>query len=231
MSTRTGDHVLARSLFMKSRRANLPKVPACAQCNGEKSRIEHYLATILPFGGRHPDAGPNLELMVPGRLEKNVKLQREIGEGRETVQTKDAAGALTTATTSIPLRGDALLNYIGFVVKGLLWHHWKVAIRPGFGVRVTAPTNVVADQFVSVMRKSSALRIGGDLGFGTVTYEGVQGSDYPELSVWTISMYGGILLSDNSNNSDEQSNLLYAITAKDEFLARPAIVAIFGTSA
>ena len=45
-----GDHVIARGFFLPSERGELPQVPACKQCNNEKSRIEHHLTTVLPFG-------------------------------------------------------------------------------------------------------------------------------------------------------------------------------------
>ena len=231
LSTRTGDHVLARSLFLEHRRGYLPKVPACTQCNGEKSRLEHYLATVLPFGGRHIDASANLEQLVPRRLENNASLHREIGERRETVEITNEDGKAVTGTTSIPIRGEALFDYVKFVVKGLLWHHWQTVLLPGFGVRVIAPTNAVVGQFVSLVKGSSGQRVTGDLGSGTVTYEGAQGSDYPELSVWAISIYGGITVSDERSSPDEQSNILYAVTAKDEFFERPVIASIFGNSA
>ncbi len=48
----TGDHVIARGFFLPSERDQLPQVPACNQCNNEKSRIEHHLLTVLPFGTR-----------------------------------------------------------------------------------------------------------------------------------------------------------------------------------
>lgn len=49
----TGDHVIARGFFPPSDRADLPQVPACSACNNAKSRLEHHLLTILPFGARH----------------------------------------------------------------------------------------------------------------------------------------------------------------------------------
>jgi hypothetical protein len=36
----TDDHVIARTFFLENRRANLPKVPACEKCNGEKAKLE-----------------------------------------------------------------------------------------------------------------------------------------------------------------------------------------------
>jgi len=33
------DHVFARKFFLLNKRGNLPQVPACDQCNNEKSRL------------------------------------------------------------------------------------------------------------------------------------------------------------------------------------------------
>jgi hypothetical protein len=110
LSTRTGDHVLARSLntVAETYRRSLLALSAM----GEKSRLEHYLATVLPFGGRHVDASANLEQLVPRRLEKNARLQREIGEGRETAEITNEDGKAATGTTSIPIRGEALFDCV-----------------------------------------------------------------------------------------------------------------------
>jgi hypothetical protein len=51
------------------------------QCNNEKSKLENDLTSILPFGGRHRDARPNLEL-VPKRLVKNAKFRRLLATSR-----------------------------------------------------------------------------------------------------------------------------------------------------
>ncbi len=72
-----GDHVFFRKLFLEEERKNLIKVPACDYCNTEKSKLEHYLANILGFGGRHPDAKENLESLIPPRLEKIRNLQKK----------------------------------------------------------------------------------------------------------------------------------------------------------
>jgi hypothetical protein len=50
----------ARGFFVETRRDRLPKVPACQPCNQVKSGLEHYLATVLPFAGRHADAPASL---------------------------------------------------------------------------------------------------------------------------------------------------------------------------
>lgn len=229
LSTAQGDHVFPRTLFLESRRDDLPKVPACKKCNDEKSRLEHYLATVLPFGGRHEDATTNLEDHVPGRLAGNQRLHREFSDGRKTIEIEGPDGILTGAT-ALPFEPEKLLRFTEFAVRGLLWSHWKVKLGPGFGVRVIFPTNAAAGMLLQTISKSARQHVSVDLGSGTIRYEGAQG-DYPELTVWAISFYGGVVLADESQDADDQSTLLYAMTGANEFLERPAIVAVFGIPA
>jgi hypothetical protein len=66
---------------------------------------------------------------------------------------------------------------------------------------------------------SSAQRVVENLGNGTVRYVGVQASDPPELTVWTIWMYGGLVLSDDRRKSDgpiESCSMWWVITGPPE---------------
>jgi hypothetical protein len=226
LSTATGDHIFPRTLFLESRRDDLPKVPACKQCNDEKSRLEHYLASVLPFGGRHADASANLEEQVPGRLARNQRLHRELTAGRTTIKVEGPDGP-RVGTTALPFEPQTLFKFTELVIRGLLWHHWKVRLGPDFGVRIITPTNAAAGMFLQSFSHNARQRVSVDLGEGTIRYEGAQG-DYPELSVWAISLYGGVVLADQSQHPDDQSTLLYSMTGANEFLRRPAIVAVFG---
>ena len=69
----TADHVIARGFFPEDKRGDLPKVPACSECNNAKSKLEHTLTAIMPFGAQHADASKALEMAEP-RLAKNKKL-------------------------------------------------------------------------------------------------------------------------------------------------------------
>src|SRR3954454_11522216 len=88
----TDDHVFAREFFLVEDRQNRPKVPACSQCNNEKSKLEHYLTAVLPFGGRHEQAVANLQRGVPGRLAKNQKLHRVLQESVEAAWMREGPG-------------------------------------------------------------------------------------------------------------------------------------------
>jgi len=85
----SGDHVFAKEFFLLRDRDNLPKVPACKACNEAKSKLEHYLTSVLPFGGRHKSAKTNLETRVPQRLKKNRKLSKQLAEETLTVWSEE----------------------------------------------------------------------------------------------------------------------------------------------
>src|SRR5262249_11320440 len=87
----TEDHVVARAFFLAERRGNLPAVPACQPCNNAKSRLEHSLATVLPFAGRHADAAANLQQeVVQRRLAENQALHRKLAAGMSRDWTSEA---------------------------------------------------------------------------------------------------------------------------------------------
>ena len=213
LSTRTGDHVFARNFFTEEQRGNLPKVPACVQCNHEKSTLEHYLASALPFGGRHADAQEALN-RVGDRLAQNARLHQELAEGAQ-----DGA---------IPFRGEALTNFMAFVVRGLLCYHWNVRVGDEHGVRVIHPTLAAEEAFELYLRGNPRRRVDENLGNGTVRYVGLQIADYDQLSLWKIWMYGGVQLSGHQAGAADSSTSVIALTARQEFLARPAIAAVFG---
>src|SRR5881394_1954463 len=81
----TGDHVFARQFFLSDDRVDLPKVASCERCNNDKSKLEHYLTTVLPFGGRLATASRILNEMVPGRLAKNARLHRELAANQGSI--------------------------------------------------------------------------------------------------------------------------------------------------
>lgn len=208
----TRDHVVAREFFLESRRSNLPQVPACLICNGAKSKLEHYLMSVLPFGGVHADAAENLQTQVPRRLERNQRLLRELSAGRKQVWARAGEGILLP-TISLPLNFTAVDDLFRYIVKGLMWHHWSVYLTNEHFVTVIALTaegdRFFRDRFFGASVTDS---IANDLGSGTFNYSAVQSTSYPELSVWRITMYGGISLGGDPNAPNENTTSIGAFT-------------------
>ena len=226
-STTTGDHVFAREFFPEAARANLPKVPACESCNNEKSHLEHYLTAVLPFGGRHADALSNLQELVPGRLAKNAKLHRELAHGRGITLTEEQPG-VRVPTMTLPFDSDRLHQLFGFIAKGLLWHHWAVALQAHHDLKVGSLTKFGETSFSASLDLNAKQRVRCVLGNGAFSYKGVQGTNYPEFSIWKISVYGGLKLCGDPTAPMEVVTGLGIITAERQFLQRPNVIAIFG---
>jgi hypothetical protein len=217
-STTTGDHVFAREFFINVRRGNLPKIPACEACNHEKSKLEHYLTAVLPFGGRHIDSAQNLSTLVEPRLAKNAKLYNALNAGRRQVWGRE--GGLLVPVSTLPIDGDKIDRLFVFIIKGLLWHHWNVILEPGrhgLWAGFLTPAGVQVHRQFFAMNGNA--RVSANLGEGTFSYEGLQGTDIPEMSVWLFSVYGGMKLSGDPQAPHEECSIIGGVTATREGLA------------
>lgn len=214
----TADHVFARSFFPETLRDDVPQVVACAPCNAEKSKIEHYLATILPFAGNHPLSKPMLEQQVPRRLARNAKLHGTLAKGQVGVRWTE--GGTEQSPFGIPYDHDRLLGYLRYVANGLARAHRDSTIRQHYAVStglVTAGQDAILRNFF-VGRGAGYAR--GNLGDGLIPYESRQAVDDPLLTMWRFLVYGGMIFSDN----DAVLNIprdLWAITAKDPMPGLP----------
>lgn len=190
-ASKTADHVFAREFVALEHRGHLPKVPACVACNAVKSSYEHYLTAVLPFGARHASALENLTENVPKRLSKNQKLLRTLNVGLARNWYKAPSGVIQP-TLALPLNIKNLFALVGMMARGLMFHHWGVILDRGINVKVlhlTKYDEVVIRQNIDLNAKQ---RIKNNLGRGALEYEGAQGVDNDSVSVWLISIYGGI---------------------------------------
>ncbi|MHB1345579.1 MAG: HNH endonuclease [Thermoleophilia bacterium] len=194
------DHVFAREFFLVPDRGSLPKVPACADCNGAKSELEHYAVAVLPFGGRHSSARENLTTMVPKRLSRNELLHRTLGDNRGRAWIGNSVGLVVPSMT-LPVDSERLNRLFELVAKGLLWHHWRAYLTDAGSVEVTMLTKTGEGPFEELFRMRARDRVAVNLGNGTVNYEGAHGVDCPQVSVWRINrrinMFGGVWLADS----------------------------------
>lgn len=210
-SSPTGDHVFAREFFMIALRGNLPKVPCCARCNREKSDLEHYLTAVLPFGGRHSNAAGNLQTLVPKRLAKNLKLKRQLEQGR-TNGWQMTRGGVLEPTMTLPFDASKLEAWGALVVQGLLWHHWQVLVPAEYDV-VSACFGEAGNELLARLSQMRAhQRVNCNLGNGTFVYAGMQSGSDPALTVWEILVFGGAVLGEDPSAPNEVSTRLGVIT-------------------
>jgi hypothetical protein len=209
-ASESADHVFARQFFLKEDRANLPKVPSCEPCNRAKAELEHYLASVLPFGGRHADATKMLSEYVPGRLAKNARLHHELVAG----QTKDIRvlpNGYISPEIGIPIDCEKLGALFAYVAKGLALHHWEYIIPPDANVRSGMITRFGAQFFEGVLAMKGR-RIEAALGNSVLTYQAVQSVEQPQLSIWKFTPYGGLQLGGDPEAPDELVSDVWVLT-------------------
>lgn len=187
----TADHVIARQLVPAAHRGNLPKVPACQSCNNAKSHLEHYLATVLPFASRLKSSKDELSQHVPKRLAKNAKLHRELEAGRSRVWTQESSGIIVPAMT-VPFDGEKLDAYVGYLVRGLMWHHWQVTLGAEHFIEVGCLTTSGMEFFDIMSGWRSRNRVDASIADGVLNYTALQGADQPEVSIWILTLLGGL---------------------------------------
>jgi hypothetical protein len=208
----TGDHIFAREFFLPSARADLPQAPICQECNTEKSKLEHYLTTVLPFGGQHSVAVENLATMVPKRLRRNAKLHRELAGGHKSTATQTASGE-SGHTMTLPFDGSRLEQLFTLIVKGLIWLHWKVYLGPSYVVQahsVTKAGEKLADELL--FKLNARNRVRENVGDGAFVYEGAQGVDDDGITAWRFSIYGGLVSCEDPGKPETMGSQIIVMT-------------------
>lgn len=206
----TGDHVFAREFFLPEVRDYLPQVPTCDVCNNEKSKLEHYLTALLPFGARHAHANENLVSLVPRRLAKNLRLARELNAGRGRVWHLE--NNVIHLALTVPIDPKRTCELFAMIGRGLAWYHWSTYLQPEHTSEALFLSNFGQEYFARMFTKSAANRVQQDLGKGTVSYSGVQALDSPQITLWRLHFYGGIALSGDPQAPDQASNEIAVIT-------------------
>jgi len=217
-SINQGDHVFARGLFLEAERRNPIKVPACDECNNKKSLIEHYLASLLPFGGRHADAEETLNSLVPTRLEKNLKLKRELNEGMKYVWSNDKTG-ISIRNLTVPFDGIRYAELFKYIAKALSWHHWGSYIKTEsdiLSVSLTQTGEEAFEKFLFPLKSSH--KIEAMIGNNSIKYKGMQAVENDQISIWKFQIYNGVVVSNLEHEGFDKSSCIGVLTGPPKIL-------------
>lgn len=187
----TADHVFPKEMFQLRHRNNIPKVPACKKCNNEKSKIEHYLLSVLPFGGTHDDAKEMLSIDALKRLKKNQKLfsrlRNEWGHSYIPRESK-----VLEKRMHVKFDPNMLHTFIGFASLGLTYHHWGLILPRDYEIRAFTPS-ITGMRFIERLFDLRAEHTANEvLGNNTVRYKGACSGNQESLSVWAVQLLGGM---------------------------------------
>jgi hypothetical protein len=213
-SSQTGDHVFAREFFPLDRRSNLPKVAACERCNNEKSKLEHYLTAVLPFGGNLDVSSHILNDLVPGRLAKNAKLHQHLAANQGSMLI-NRRGVIERAMT-VPIDANQLQGLFRYIVRGLAAHHWDTIIPAAHFVGVAILTEFGESIVGPMLEKNGRARAHASVAGGIFEYAGVQAVDDPFLTVWCFKAYGGVTLGGDPGETLEATPRIWAISSRRE---------------
>jgi hypothetical protein len=211
----TGDHVFAREFLPVEHRANLPQVPACERCNADKAKLEHYLLTLLPFGGHHPASADLLTAKVPKRLAKNLKLHRQLVEGRGQVLVKGRG--IIQPSMALPFEGQKLCDLFVLITRGMVAHAFGAQIPQHYSINVGILTERGEEITRPLLAMNAKVRAVGSLADGLIEYEGAQAFDNPALTIWRYRIYGGVSFADPNSKGQATKNI-WAISARDPLL-------------
>ncbi len=213
----TGDHVFARSFFIERARGNLPQVPTCDVCNNAKSNFERYLTALFPFGGRHADAQDNLAMLVPGRLVNNVRLARELNAGRHRIWHREEG--VYRPSMALPVDSVQVCSLFALIARALAWYHWQAYLSAEHASEAMFLSAFGREYFNRLFSMNAKNRVHQDLGNATVSYRGVQAIDTPQLTLWRITFYGGIMFAGDPQQPSEMSTEFGAITGPRRLVA------------
>jgi len=207
----TADHVIAREFLFESHRVALPKVPACVGCNNAKSQLEHYVLTVLPFGGANTGASGYLDGPVKRRLLKNRRLHHTLAAGMRTKMVKTGSGPWEEAGT-LPFETAKLTQLGVYIVRGLAWHHWKTIFPPSIIVKADLFNAQGREFFQRVWKHPDwEQRVEKHWGGDVVSYRGACATGRPHVSVWEISFFGGVELGGDPGNQARSAGLFTAL--------------------
>jgi len=186
----TEDHVIGRNFFPVHLRSDLPKVPACSDCNGRKSNYERYAMTVFPFGSEHHSAQEMLRSKVKRRLEKNHRLGHQIQQEQKDVAIVNPDGS-TDTTIAIPLNDELIFNLFNMIIRGLLWHHWCSPLPSSHVVRLFWLTDHGLGLFKKFILSLSTDQFQDvSLANGTFWYQFTRNPDDPFFTAWILGIYG-----------------------------------------
>jgi hypothetical protein len=212
----TKDHIIAKEFLPINERDNIPQAPSCVKCNNDKSKLEHYAASILPFGSQTYYAKDMLKNAVPRRLVKNAKLQREIKNLSKLVWTNSDGGILLR-TLSLPLNARPIANLLKYTVRGLYYYHWKTVLPQDHGVYIRSFSAKGLLEFRHIFSSiNSENHITNSIGNGGFVYRCTRNNDDKGISAWEMSFYNGEMMFGKGPDGKPQQVYYCGFTGPEE---------------
>lgn len=179
----TSDHVPPRCLFSKPR-PHLLTVPACEECNNSAKLDDEYFRIVVSVGVEN-----NLEGQRAWRegvirtLRRSEKLLQHLLGSTKSVDIVTPAGVIVGTGHAFKAENDRIKRVVIRVVRGLLWHHYRVKTDPG------TVFDLYVDKDVTPIKETLQLTSISSIGGTAFQYRHGIAIDDPGSSLWWLSFY------------------------------------------
>jgi hypothetical protein len=149
-----------------------------------------------------------ITLVYRNAISQERQLHGKLSTGLDQVWSIERGMIMPVHT--IPIDGEKVGQLFSLITRALLWHHWQATLESDRHSVWAGFLNSIGLQLFSQFFAANAnARVRENLGEGTFIYEGVQGTDIPEMSLWLFSIYGRMKLSGDASapNDDWPSSL------------------------
>lgn len=165
--------------------------------------------------------------MVPKRLRKNVRLHRALAQGQGAAWGQ--TDTLVVPTMTLPIDSGRFERLFQLIAKGLIWYHWQTYLTAGHFVEVWALTGAGARLFGErLFNLNARARVSANLGNGIFLYQGAQGVDCAQITVWHIWVYGGLHVSDYTGGAAAISSRISVVTGPQSANRHARLASRFG---
>lgn len=194
---------------------NIPKVPACSSCNGEKSRLETYFLALVLAASNHEHGDEYRRNHVIPSLRKNRRIGNMIRNSKPIVIQRNGR---FEQVFPINIDSEMTTRLMEFIAIGLYYHHAKAPLNVDYDAkaRIFAPEHE-AEYINTVFQifPDDSPRVSRDLGNGTFVYDGIQNSQMPGFSVWRMKWHGGIALAGENGPQGGVSTWIVSTAPRD----------------
>ena len=182
----TKDHVPPKCLFPKPRGPQIT-VPACMACNQSFKKDDEYFAMAVAVEAYvdHPSALQVWEQSLRPMILQGQGLQRMLSDSILEGEVVTPAGVHLPDRRAIRFKKNRILRVVARIVRGLLWHHYKVkpSANAVFEIHRNPTLNNQIADFINSMTRLSW--VGDDI--FRYRHSLVEGD--PDGSIWCLQFY------------------------------------------
>lgn len=138
------DHVIARQFFppQQAYRGQLPQVPACRTCNGDKQKVEDGPGVVFQFGHSSNASRQLLFDRVPRTLQKNKRLHGSLQRGLQNVLVRQSSGLLVPSLVLklSPKDLSDIWCWFRYVARGLYCFEFQNPLPTDHTIHLISPS-------------------------------------------------------------------------------------------